>query len=70
MRKAAASSVGVGRLTDRRLARLYWRLLDTLDYWLTQAQLWLADAVCDPSPKSTLIIVGHAIRGADLAEVL
>jgi hypothetical protein len=51
MRKAAASSVGVGRLTDRRLARLYWRLLDTLDYWVTQAQLSLADAVCDPKPE-------------------
>jgi hypothetical protein len=44
MRKAAAASVGVGRLTNRRLARLYWRALDTLYYWLTQAQLWLVDA--------------------------
>jgi hypothetical protein len=33
------------------LARLYWRLLYTLDYWVTQAQLWLADAVCDPKPE-------------------
>jgi hypothetical protein len=52
MRKAAASSMGAGRLTDRRLARLYWRLLDTLDYWVTQAQLWLADTVCDPKPET------------------
>ena len=52
MRKAAASSVGVGRLTDRRLARLYWRLLDTLDYWVTQAQLWLVDVVCGPEPET------------------
>jgi hypothetical protein len=21
-----------------------------LDYWLTQARLWLANAVCDPEP--------------------
>jgi hypothetical protein len=52
MRKAAASSVGVGQLTDRRLAPFYWRLLDVLDYWLTQAQLWLADAVCHPKPET------------------
>jgi hypothetical protein len=30
------------------LARLFWRLLDDLDYWLTQVRLWLADAVCGP----------------------
>jgi hypothetical protein len=48
MRKAVVSSVGVDRLTDRRLARLYCGLLDALDYWLTQAQLWLADAVSGP----------------------
>jgi hypothetical protein len=50
--KAASSSVGVGRLTDRRLVRLYWRLLDTLDYWVTQARLWLADVVCGPEPET------------------
>jgi hypothetical protein len=52
MRSAAASSVGVRLLTDRRLARLFWCLLDTPDHWLTQAQLWLADAVCDPKPET------------------
>ena len=52
MRKAAASAVGVGRLTDRRLAQLYWGALDTLDYWVTQAQLWLVDAVCGPEPET------------------
>jgi len=52
MRKAAASSVGVARLIDRRLARLYWRLLDTLDYWVTPALLWLVDAVCGPKPET------------------
>jgi hypothetical protein len=35
-------------LANGSLTRLFWRLLDVLDYWLTQAQLWLADAVCDP----------------------
>jgi hypothetical protein len=30
------------------LARFFWRVLDALDYWLTQARLWLADAVCEP----------------------
>ena len=25
---------------------LFWRVLDRLDYWLTQARLWLAHAVC------------------------
>ena len=52
MRKAAAASAGVGRLTDRRLARLFWRTLDALDYWLTQAQLWLVDVVCGPEPET------------------
>jgi hypothetical protein len=52
MRERGGVLSGVGRLTDRRLARLYWRLLDTLDYWVTQAQLWLADAVCRPKPET------------------
>ena len=30
------------------LARLFWRVFDDLHYWLTQARLWLADAVCGP----------------------
>ena len=33
---------------NRSLARLFWHVLDRLDYWLTQARLWLADAVCGP----------------------
>jgi hypothetical protein len=40
-------------LANGSLTRLFWRLLDVLDYWLTQAQLWLADAVCDPKPEPT-----------------
>jgi hypothetical protein len=27
-------------------------VLDWLDYSLTQAQLWLADAVCGPEPET------------------
>jgi hypothetical protein len=34
-------------LTDRRCV-FFWRVLDALDFWLTQARLWLADAVCGP----------------------
>jgi hypothetical protein len=49
MREAAASA-GVGRLTDRRMARLYWCLLDRLDYWMTQARLWTVDALYGPNP--------------------
>jgi hypothetical protein len=37
-------------LADELLARLFWRVVDALDYWLTQAQLWLADAVSEPEP--------------------
>jgi hypothetical protein len=37
-------------MTDGPLVRLFWRALDRLDYWLTQARLWLVDAVCDSEP--------------------
>jgi hypothetical protein len=42
--------MGVAIMADGRLARLFWRVLDGLDYWLTQARLWLADTVCGPVP--------------------
>jgi hypothetical protein len=32
------------------LMRLLWRVLDALDYWLTQARLWIVDALYDPDP--------------------
>jgi len=35
-------------LANGSAARLFWRVLDALDYWLMQARLWLADAVCGP----------------------
>jgi len=39
-------------LAEGTLGRLFWRALDALDYWLTQAQLWLADAMCGPEPEN------------------
>jgi hypothetical protein len=30
------------------LAWLFWRVLDALDYWLTQARLRIVDALCGP----------------------
>jgi hypothetical protein len=35
-------------LANGSLARLFWGVFDAFDYWLTQARLWLADAVCGP----------------------
>ena len=32
------------------LVRLFWRVLDRVDYWLTQARLWTVDALYDPDP--------------------
>ena len=32
--------------TPRTLPPLFWRVLDRLDYCLTQARLWLAHAGC------------------------
>jgi hypothetical protein len=34
-------------MDHRPLVHSFWRVLDALDYWLTQAGLWLVDAVCD-----------------------
>jgi hypothetical protein len=42
--------MGVAIMADRLLVRFFWRVLDRLDYWRTQARLWLADVVCDPEP--------------------
>jgi hypothetical protein len=47
--------MGVAIITDGPVVRLFWRALDRLDYWLTQARLWLADAVCGPKPQRGLI---------------
>jgi hypothetical protein len=41
---------GVALLANGPLARLFWRVFDDLDYWLTQARLWTVDALYDPEP--------------------
>jgi hypothetical protein len=35
--------MGVAIMVDRPMAWLFWRILDALDYWLTQARLWVVD---------------------------
>ena len=35
-------------MADSPLVRFFWRAFDRLDYWLTQARLWLVDVVCGP----------------------
>jgi hypothetical protein len=37
-------------MTDRPLVNFFWRVLDAVDYRMTQARLWLADAVSGPEP--------------------
>ena len=37
---------------DSPLSRLFWRALDALDYWLTEATLRAADLVCGPQPET------------------
>jgi hypothetical protein len=39
---------GSAIMADRPLVRFFWRVLDSVDYWPTQARLWLAHAVCGP----------------------
>jgi hypothetical protein len=51
-------SCGVAIMADRALVRCFWRILDKLDYWLTQARLLLADVVYDPEPETA----GHPCR--------
>lgn len=36
------------------LARLYWRVLDALDYCLTQARLWAAHVMYGPEPVTAV----------------
>jgi hypothetical protein len=53
MRSAVGWPVtGEGLLANGSLARFYWRVLDALDYWVTQARLSLADAVCGPESET------------------
>jgi hypothetical protein len=38
-------------LATGSLARLFWRVLDELDYWL-EAKLWTVDMVWRPEPET------------------
>ena len=53
-RRTSASNPGRGTapMVNEPLARLFWRALDRLDYWLTQARLWAVDAVYGPEPET------------------
>jgi len=35
-------------MADGWFARLFWRVLDRLDYWITLAELGALDALCGP----------------------
>ena len=41
---------GTAQMANGFLVRLFWRVADDLDYWLTQARLWTVDAMYDPAP--------------------
>ena len=45
---ASVRGGGLALMADRPLARLFWRVLDALDYWATQARLWALDLICSP----------------------
>ena len=47
---ARRRAMGVAIMAARQLVRFFWRVLDRLDYWLTQARLRLADRVCGSLP--------------------
>jgi hypothetical protein len=32
--------------------RLFWRVVDQLDYWVTLARLRVLDALCGPEPET------------------
>jgi hypothetical protein len=33
-------------MIDGAMAQLFWRALDTIDYWIMQLRLYIADAHC------------------------
>jgi hypothetical protein len=39
-----------GGMADNVTVRCFWRVLDRLDYWATQARLWAADVLRPHSP--------------------
>lgn len=42
--------MGVAVMADGPGPQLFWRVLDALDFWLTQARLWVVDVVCGAMP--------------------
>jgi hypothetical protein len=52
---------GIRAMADGLLMPLFWRVVDTADYWLMQARLGIVDAVCDPEPPR----MADEIREAD-----
>jgi len=39
-------------MTDGPVRRLFWRVLDVLDYWLTLTRLRILDALAGPEPET------------------
>jgi len=50
MRRREVPDGGVAIMADRTLVLYFWRVLDRLDYWVTQGRLWMADIVRAPFP--------------------
>ena len=40
-------------MADKSLGLVFWRVLDSLDYWLTLTQLRILDALCVEELKIT-----------------
>jgi hypothetical protein len=45
----------VAVMAERLRMGFFWRILDALDYWLTQARLWVVDVVCAAPCRRRLI---------------
>jgi hypothetical protein len=54
-------------LADGSLAQFFWRVVDRLDYWLTQAVLWSVEAAGAPEPQGD--IYRQQFQGTDLAGI-
>jgi hypothetical protein len=44
--------MGVRAMSDSPVRRLYWRVIDNLDYALTLARLRILDALTGPVPET------------------
>jgi hypothetical protein len=38
-------------MADRQVVRLFWLVLDALDYRVMQARFWLCDLFCSPESR-------------------